>query len=113
MVSSAAGIFDLAAGTDMYQGTSNLQRAAAIAADAPQRPSTTEPGLAVVILNLDRPDLLLPLLDVLAEGPAVFAAAGLRFQVLVGDTGSTDAAVLARYEQAADEPWLRVRRGMS
>lgn len=97
----------------MYAGTTNLQRAEAISTTAPTPPPSTRPGLAVAILNLDRPDLLLPLLDVLAEGPAVFGAAGLEFRVLVGDTGSTDPAVLARYARATDEPWLQVVAGMS
>lgn len=97
----------------MYAGTSNLARAEAISTSAPTPVPPTRPGLVVAILNLDRPDLLLPLLDVLAEGPAVFAAAGMDFQVLVGDTGSTDPAVLERYAQAAEEPWLQVRTGMA
>ena len=97
----------------MYAGTTNLQRAEAISTALPTRPPATRAGLAVAILTLDRPDLILPLLDVLATGPAVFAAAGLDFQVIVGDTGSTDAQVLARYAQAADEPWLQVRRGLT
>lgn len=97
----------------MYAGTTNLERAEAITVTAPVLPPATHPGVAVAILNLDRPDLLLPLLDVLAEGPAAFGAVGMDFQVLVGDTGSTDPAVLERYTQAADQPWLRVRTGMT
>lgn len=97
----------------MYAGTSNFQRAEAIATAAPERPPATRPGLAVAILTLDRPDLLLPLLDVLAEGPALFAAHEMDFQVLVGDTGSTAPEVLRRYEQADDEPWLHIRTGLT
>lgn len=97
----------------MYADTSNLDRAEAITTTAPQPVPPHRPGLAVAILNLDRSDLLLPLLDVLAEGPAAFAAVGMEFQVLVGDTGSTDAAVLERYARAAEEPWLQVRTGMT
>lgn len=97
----------------MYADTTNLQRAEAISTSAPEPPRATRPGLAVAILNLDRPDLLIPLLDVLAEGPAAFAAAGMDFQVLVGDTGSTDPAVLDRYAQAEGEPWLYVHTGMT
>lgn len=97
----------------MYAGTTNLERALAIGTGAPTLPPATRPGLAVAVLNLDRPDLLSPLLDVLAEGPELFAAAGMEFRVLVGDTGSTDPAVLDRYERATHEPWLHVRRGMT
>lgn len=112
-MSSAAGVFEFNAALDMYAGTSNFERAEAITSTAPVLPPGTRPGLAVAILNLDRADLLLPLLDVLADGPAVFAAAGMDFQVLIGDTGSTDAAVLDRYARAAEEPWLQVRTGMA
>ena len=97
----------------MYAGTTNLQRAEAIAVSTPVPPPATRPGLAVAILNLDRPDLLLPLLDTLSGGPAAFSAVGMDFQVLVGDTGSTDAAVLERYAQAAEEPWLHVVTDMT
>lgn len=97
----------------MYAGTSNLARAEAITVTLPELPPATRPGLAVAILNLDRPDLLLPLLDVLATGPEAFAAIDMDFQVLVGDTGSTDPAVLERYAQATDQPWLQVHTGLT
>lgn len=90
----------------MYAGTSNLQRAADVDTSAPTPAPELRPGLVVAVLNLDRPDLLLPLLDVLGEGPAVFAGAGMDFHVTIGDTGSTDPAVLEAYQQT--RPWLSV-----
>lgn len=90
----------------MYAGTTNLQRAADINTNAPAPLPSFRPGLVVAVLNLERPDLLLPLLDVLAEGPAAFAEAGLDFHVSIGDTGSTDPAVLEAYR--TQRPWLSV-----
>jgi GT2 family glycosyltransferase len=90
----------------MYAGTNNLQRARDVATDMPTAIPPTSPGLVVAVLTLDRPDLMLPLLEVLATGPQVFAEAGLDFHVVVGDTGSTDPTVLAAYTR--EEPWLTV-----
>jgi len=95
---------------DMYAGTTNLQRALAITVTSPEPVTEAPPGVLVAILNLDRPDLLLPLLTVLADAPAAFASAGLGFQVVIGDTGSTDPDVLAAYASAPD--WLQVVRGL-
>lgn len=61
-------------------------------------PAGSEPGLSVVILNLDKPELIVPLVRVLEGGAAEFADRGLGLQVIVGDTGSTDPAVLELYD---------------
>lgn len=65
-------------------------------------PVGDEPGVSVVILNLDRPDLIVPLLRTLVAGQASFAEHGLGLQVIVGDTGSTDPDVLGCYAELAD-----------
>lgn len=96
-----------------YADSDNLRRSQAVSrsaeASAPIRP-TPPPGLSVLILNLDRPDLLVPLLSVMAHCRDAFESTGLGFEVVVGDTGSTDPAVLAAYE---DPPqWLHVVKGL-
>jgi len=95
-----------------YASLDNPERAAAVcrgrAIRRRARPAT--PGLSVVILNLDKPELILPLVASLEACRAPFDAAGLGFEVLIGDTGSTDHQVLALYD--APPPWLRVVRGL-
>lgn len=56
-------------------------------------------GLTVIILNLDRPDYIVPLLGQLEEEVKSFTAAGLFFEVIVGDTGSTNKEVLQCYRR--------------
>jgi GT2 family glycosyltransferase len=59
-------------------------------------PAVMDQGVSVLILNLDKPELILPLIDRLAEEQRAFAARGLRLQVIVGDTGSKDERVVQR-----------------
>jgi hypothetical protein len=59
-------------------------------------PAVMDRGVSVLILNLNKPELILPLIDRLAAEQRAFAARGLRLQVVVGDTGSTDERVLQR-----------------
>lgn len=84
---------------DPYSFDDNAERAAVAQHRAPvlkMRQNPT-PGLSVVILNRNKPELILPLLDVLIGVRGDFLARGLRFQVLIGDTGSTDPVVLNGY----------------
>jgi GT2 family glycosyltransferase len=67
-------------------------------------------GVSVLILNLNKPELIVPLLDRLEVEQRAFAERGLRLQVIVGDTGSTDADVLKRYESLA--PDMLVQRNL-
>jgi GT2 family glycosyltransferase len=60
------------------------------------------PGVSVIVLNLDRPEYLLPLIDQLEGEAKACNAAGLGFQLLIGDTGSTDPEVLRRYDELPD-----------
>ncbi len=86
---------------DRYAGTDNLDRARAVASAAAPAASTAQltPGLSVAVLNLDRPDLILALLDNLRDARTAFAERGLGFELLIGDTGSTDPSVLASYAE--------------
>jgi len=97
---------------DIYAGISNATRAAqATRARAPLAPLDDPPaGLSVLILNRDAPELLIPLVGGLTAQQAAFADRGLGFEVVIGDTGSTDSGVLALY--ASLPAGVRVVRGM-
>lgn len=88
---------------DPYRDDDNVARVARLrrAPARPFRPAAALParpaGLSIVILTLDKPELIIPLVgDLIALTPA-FATRGLGYEVLIGDTGSTDAAVLDFY----------------
>lgn len=85
-----------------YRDRSTLQRIEDLQHAGAIGPVGDEPGVSVVILNLDRAALIVPLLRVLTAGVEAFAERGLGLQVIVGDTGSTDPAVLACYDELAD-----------
>ena len=91
----------------------NAQRVDAIGQVGPQSPRGDKAphGLSIVILNLNKPELIVPLVDSLVAMEPLFRDAGLGFEVLIGDTGSTDPEVLALYERAP--PIVTVMRGLS
>jgi GT2 family glycosyltransferase len=60
-------------------------------------------GLSVVILTLDKPDLICPLLDQLLAARSSLRERGLELEIIVGDTGSTDETVLRKYEELATQ----------
>ena len=97
---------------DPYADTVNTDRALAAARiGAPAAGGQPAPrGLSVIILNLNKPELIVPLVDSLTAMEPAFRAAGLGFEVLIGDTGSTDAAVLALYERVP--AFVTVVRGL-
>ena len=88
---------------DIY-ADDNVTRDAAVTAPVhgAKTPATLAPGLAIVILTLDRADLMLPLL-------ATLDAARTRLNdhcpvdIIVGDTGSTAPELLAEYDRLADQ----------
>ena len=53
----------------------------------------------MVVLTLDKPQLIIPLIGRLAGQRRAFEEQGLIFEILVGDTGSTDPEVLAAYRE--------------
>ncbi|MBP2303244.1 glycosyltransferase [Azospirillum picis] len=91
----------------------NLERANAIGRAEPQQlqGAPAPHGLSIIILTLDKPELIIPLVDSLVAMAPLFAQAGLGFEVLIGDTGSTDPDVLAFYEQVP--AIVTVVRGLS
>jgi GT2 family glycosyltransferase len=68
------------------------------------------PGLSVMILNLDHPEFIISLCDQLLAEKAAFADEGLAFEILVGDTGTTNRRVRAYYE--ANRNNIRVIPGL-
>ena len=96
----------------LYADGSNLERAEAVLESATEfsvaqpeggRDSVYETGLSVIILNRDRADLLLPLVEQLGEQGEAVRHAGVAFEIMIGDTGSTDPRVLAAYGDWRDE----------
>lgn len=95
---------------DRYRHSTAMSRAAAVSAPrARSRIGTPEsliPGVVVIVPSIDHPNLIIPLLDELAEQREMLASTGLDLRVIVADTGTTDPTVLARY--AAAPPWIEV-----
>ncbi len=65
-------------------------------------------GLSVVILNLDKPEFIIPLLDCLLVANTFFTEAGESFEVLIGDTGSSNPKVL-HYYKTLEENFIVVK----
>ncbi|TDH57264.1 glycosyltransferase, partial [Dankookia rubra] len=89
---------------DPFLAEPALARAEAVLGRPPGiAPEDTRPGISVVILTLDRPGLIGPLLRALVAARPALRERALGLQILVGDTGSTDPAVLALYRDLAGE----------
>lgn len=80
------------------------------AVEVPWDPPPLRPGLTLIILTRDKPELILPLLSSLGRHQEEFSAAGLAFSVLVGDTGSTDPRVIEGYR--SQPGWVRIISGL-
>jgi GT2 family glycosyltransferase len=96
---------------DIY-ASDNLARVAAITPEAaPSRPlKARTPGLSIIILTLDRFDLMAPLLDSLIVAKNRLKAT-IDIDIIVGDTGSTEPNLLALYDQLASQ--ISVVRNMA
>jgi GT2 family glycosyltransferase len=76
----------------------NQERVAEVKADFRQKKiihSNRRKGISVVILNLNKPELIVPLVKQLQEQQVVFNKNNLVLEVIIGDTGSNDAITLA------------------
>jgi GT2 family glycosyltransferase len=67
-------------------------------------------GLSVIILNLDKPEFIVPLVKSFDKAEAYFNEQGHGFEILIGDTGSTDPKVLEMYASAAS--FVKVLTGL-
>lgn len=96
---------------DPYQELDNVGRAQEVNAapsfrqrrQAGSLGGETGRGLSVIILTKDHPELILPLLEDLIAIRSDFTARGLGFEILVGDTGTTDGNVWRFYETHQDQ----------
>lgn len=95
-----------------YTDETNLERSYAVVGSTPRRAvkQNFAPGLSIAILTLNKPELIVPLLDSLVAAKQVLRGQGTAVQILVGDTGSTDGEVLAAYDRLASE--VEIVRGM-
>jgi len=94
---------------DVYAGSDNLARAERVMAARMPAARAFLPGVSVVILNLNRPDLIVPLVDDLSRVRERFFPDG-NFEIVIGDTGSRDSDVQALYDAAP--PHLTVVRDL-
>jgi GT2 family glycosyltransferase len=62
--------------------------------------SQVKEGLSVIILNLDKPEFIIPLVKILKESKRIFAKENLFLEILIGDTGSKDPQVLELYQDS-------------
>jgi len=80
----------------LYNST-NFERAASIATSPSTsyawRPIDTE-GLSIVILNLNKPNLVRGFIDGFLKARKVFLGSGIPCELLIGDTSSTDSETL-------------------
>lgn len=85
-----------------YANATNQERVEAVGRNASREAPECEAarGLSIVILNLNKAELIVPLVESLIAIEPGFRGAGMGFEVLIGDTGSTDPAVLALYGRA-------------
>lgn len=86
---------------DIYS-SSNLARSEAISSDPSEHQyafKNRKQGISVVILNLNKPELIVPLIAYLVKQQDIFRQHGLVLEILVGDTGSTNAETLACLNQ--------------
>jgi GT2 family glycosyltransferase len=97
----------------IYAFESNLDRVRAIIKGARgfDKPHKLQSGLSIVILNLNKPDLITPLLNSLVEAKQILSKqARIELQIIVGDTGSTDPEVWRTYQNHANS--VQIEKGM-
>ncbi|TGL56540.1 glycosyltransferase [Leptospira ognonensis] len=76
---------------------SNLNRVQQISVNRPYTKKDKTNGLSIVILTLDKPNYIIPLIQCLEKQAEKFKESQIAFEVLIGDTGSTDPKVLELY----------------
>ena len=97
---------------DPYGEADNRERVRRLTV-ARRRParSTSSPGLSIIVLNKDRPDLLGALWQSFSEVRRIGTDRCVDVELLVGDTGSTDPAAVALLDAPPDG--TRVVRGLT
>ncbi len=100
---------------DIYSAD-NRSRAEEVKAGRPWPQLATQKrrkGLSVVILNLNKPELIVPLVAALRRQQELFQRNGLTLEIVVGDTGSSSPETLACLEELQQFPDCFVLFGMS
>jgi GT2 family glycosyltransferase len=90
---------------EMYSDINNFERSREVI-DYVQKLNRKEQlsdGLSIIILNLNKPELIIPLLDCLVQTATILKQRGFELQIIVGDTGSTDESVLQHYEKLKEQ----------
>lgn len=97
---------------DIYYDSSNYERVYEVTES--KKKFTNKPdftgGLSIVILNLDKPELIIPLLENLIKAKHVLRKENIDIEIIVGDTGSYDESVLNIYTLLEKE--ISVRHNM-
>ncbi|MEE9339962.1 MAG: glycosyltransferase [Methylococcaceae bacterium] len=70
----------------------------------------TTPGLSIIILTLEKPELIEPLLKNLITAKKYFYSQGINVDIIVGDTGSTSSDVISLYKLLKSE--ITIVRGL-
>jgi GT2 family glycosyltransferase len=70
----------------------------------------TNPGLSIIILTLDKPELISPLLKNLIAAKKHLHNQGINVDIIVGDTGSTSSEVISLYKLLKSE--ITIVRGL-
>jgi GT2 family glycosyltransferase len=86
-------------------GTTNSQRSAVVAGSAFTAPITelkNSAGLSIVILNLNKPNLVRGFIDGFRKVRATFLDAGIPCELIIGDTGSTDPETVKLLSNSVD-----------
>jgi GT2 family glycosyltransferase len=65
-------------------------------------------GISVIILNLDKPEYIIPLTKTLLAAQKIFQDNQLSLEIIIGDTGSTNSDVLELYQN----PNITVETGL-
>lgn len=88
---------------DPYATESNVERAREIVvADRRSHRRGYSPGLSVVVLNRDAPELLESVITGFVAAKSGFGAIQVGLELIVGDTGSTDPQTLGLMAEAAE-----------
>ncbi len=97
---------------DIYGSSSNEARVRQSLASYLHPQSFTEgsPGLSVIILTKDHPELIIPLCKQLSEQQAAFISSSHGYEVIIGDTGSSSQEVLSFYNNHSST--LRIFRNL-
>jgi len=64
-------------------------------------------GLSIIILNLNKPELIIPLIESLIKAKKKFKEINYDVEIIVGDTGSRNKEVLTAYKKMSSDIILR------